>query len=191
VFRSLRRAVTAQDYEALAREFSGVGKVRATATHWNSVTLYVAPQGGGYVSDVLEDNLLAYFEDKRPVTTTIEIKDVEYVRIYVTAQIAVKGYYPPAQVREQVQKAGAALLAFENVDFGRTLYLSKFYEAMEAIDGVAYVSVTEFRREDQKASVEETGKLLMNDDDIPIQPGADEPAYGAGIQVIVLDEGGE
>lgn len=29
VFRSLRRAVTAQDYEALALDFSGVGKVRA------------------------------------------------------------------------------------------------------------------------------------------------------------------
>ena len=37
--------MTTGDYEALARSFDGVGKVRATATGWNRVTLYVAPSG--------------------------------------------------------------------------------------------------------------------------------------------------
>jgi Baseplate J-like protein len=68
VFRSLKRAVTAQDYEALALDFKGVGKVLAEGTSWNVVTLFVAPAGGGHVSDVLEANLLAYFEDKRPMS---------------------------------------------------------------------------------------------------------------------------
>src|SRR5262245_35401153 len=57
VFRSLKRAVTGADYEALALSFKGVGKVRARATGWNTVTLSVAPEGGGKVSDVLEANL--------------------------------------------------------------------------------------------------------------------------------------
>jgi len=85
VFRSLKRAVTTADYEALALDFKGVGKVQAKAVNWNTVNLYVAPEGGGYVSDVLVKNLLAYFEDKRLITTTIAIEDVEYVKIYVTA----------------------------------------------------------------------------------------------------------
>ena len=92
VFRSLKRAVTAQDYEALALDFKGVGKVLAEGTSWNVVTLFVAPAGGGHVSDVLEANLLAYFEDKRPVSTIIEIEDVDYVPIYVTAEVGVKSY---------------------------------------------------------------------------------------------------
>ncbi|MGD0603377.1 MAG: baseplate J/gp47 family protein, partial [Streptosporangiaceae bacterium] len=54
VFRSLRRAVTADDYEALALSFQGVGKVRAVPGGWNQVSLLVAPAGGGKVSDVLE-----------------------------------------------------------------------------------------------------------------------------------------
>ncbi len=62
---SIKRAVTAEDYKALALDFSGVGKVRAEAANWNIVTLFVAPAGGGLVSDVLEADLLAYFEDKR------------------------------------------------------------------------------------------------------------------------------
>lgn len=90
VFRSLKRAVTSEDYEALALNFKGVGKVRAEAASWNTVNLSVAPEGGGHVSDVLRENLLAYFEDKRMLTTLIEIEDVTYVKIYVTAEVGLK-----------------------------------------------------------------------------------------------------
>ncbi|HEX8696576.1 MAG TPA: baseplate J/gp47 family protein [Longimicrobium sp.] len=187
VFRSLRRAVTAADYRALALQLGGVGKVRSEATNWNTVTLYVAPQGGGHVSDVLQASLLAYFEDKRPITTTIEVEDVDYVAVYVTAEVGVKGYYSAGRVKEQVERAGAALLAFENVDFGQTVYLSKFYEAIENIDGVAYVNITEFRRGDGAAAFEATGKLVMGPNEIPTAPG-DDPAYAAGIRVVLPEE---
>ena len=43
VFRSLRRAVTASDYEALALSFQGVGKARAVPGGWNQVSLLIAP----------------------------------------------------------------------------------------------------------------------------------------------------
>lgn len=188
VFRSLRRAVTADDYRALALQFSGVGKVRAEATAWNTVTLYVAPQGGGQVSDVLQAALLAYFEDKRPITTTIQVDDVDYVPVHVTAEVGVKGYYAPERVREEVQRAGAALLAFDEVDFGRPIYLSKFYEAIEAIDGVAWVAVTEFRRGDSNVSVEPTGKLEMGPNEIPTAP-LGVAGYEAGIRVRLPEEG--
>lgn len=185
VFRSLKRAVTADDYRALALDFKGVGKVRAAAAGWNTVKLFVAPEGGGHVSDVLSANLLAYFEDKRPVSTTIEIEDVDYVQIYVTAEIAVKGYYPPAEVEEQVKDAAGSLLAFENVDFADIIYLSKFYEAIEAIEGVEFVTITEFRREEE-AGVERSGRIALAAHEIPIVP--DEPGYAGGIQVRLLED---
>lgn len=187
VFRSLRRAVTADDYRALALQFSGVGKVRAEATRWNTVTLYVAPQGGGHVSDVLEASLLAFFEDKRPITTTIEVEDVDYVPVHVTAEVGVKGYYAPQRVREQVERAGAALLAFDNVDFAQTLYLSKFYEAVEAVDGVEYVNITEFRRGDGPVRFETTGRLVMGANEIPVAPAGDA-RYAGGIRVVLPEE---
>jgi Baseplate J-like protein len=147
VFRSMRRAVTTADYQALALNFPGVGKVRAVAANWNTVKLYVAPQGGGKVSDVLRTNLLAYFEDKRPITTQIDIANVDYVMIFVTARIGVKNHYEPNEVKAQVQQAAGQLLAFEQVDFAQTVYLSKFYEAIETVEGVKHVTITEFRRE--------------------------------------------
>ena len=188
VFRSLKRAVTAQDYEALALDFKGVGKVLAEGTSWNVVTLFVAPAGGGHVSDVLEANLLAYFEDKRPISTIIEIEDVDYVPIYVTAEVGVKSYYNRDDVKEQVQQAVSKLLAFENVDFQQTVYLSKFYEAIEAIDGVAFVNISEFRREGQPSGfVEALGKIELGPHEIPTVP-SDNPEYTGGLRV-ELEEG--
>ncbi len=193
IFRSLRRAVTAEDYRALALDFKGVGKVRAKAAGWNLVSLYVAPAGGGYVSDMLRQNLLAYFEDKRPVTTLIEIENVDYVKIYVTAEVGMKPYYTRESVKEQVQAAASNLLDFANVDFGQTLYLSKFYEAIEAIDAVDHVTVTEFRREGKDSLP--TGKVELDPNEIARKPSGlpDDPAgdadYASGIRVM-FEEGG-
>ncbi len=192
VFRALNRAVTAGDYKALALNFTGVGKVRATAAGWNTVKLFVAPTGGGYVSDVLKANLLAYFEDKRPVSTIIEVEDVDYVKVYITATIGVKSYYDPMVVQQAVEKAVGQLLAFDNVDFGITLYLSKVYEEIENIDGIEYVTISEFRRDpphpDYPAhkSLSE-GKIVLDDNEIPRIPNdpTDDSAYGKGIKVLL------
>lgn len=185
VFRSQKRAVTAGDYIDLARDFKGVGKVRAEKGNWNNVFLYVAPQGGGKVSDVLKKNLLAYFEDKRTVTTVVEIKDVDYVKIYVTAKVGMQSYYSWEDIEEKVRKAGGNLLDFDNVDFGHTLYLSKFYEAIEAVEGVEYVTITEFRGENTESEEHwKTGKIQLNENEIPVIPtDAEDSDYSGGIFV--------
>ena len=185
VFRSLNRAVTRADYEALAIRFGGVGKVRAEATSWNTVTLFVAPEGGGQVSDVLRFDLLAYFEDLRPLSTLIEVESVDYLEVFVTAEVEVVGYYSQEQVAEEVRAAAGALLAFETVDFGRPLNLSKFYEAIEAIEGVASVFISEFRSEREPVgTIEEDGRIRPAAHEVPV-PAA---AYDDG--VLVLATGG-
>jgi hypothetical protein len=199
VFRSLRRAVTVGDYEALALDFAGVGKVRAVATNWNTVTLSVAPQGGGAVSDLLKRNLIAYFEDWRPVNTRVEVESVHYVPVFVTAKVDVEAYHSRRRISEQVRQAVRAVLAFDTVGFGEVLYLSKLYEAVEAISGVAGVLISEFRRPGQAEALPAEGKLVMAGDELPRVPdGTDDfdnhpltatPAdYPDGVQV--LAEGG-
>lgn len=199
VFRAHKRAVTEEDYKALALNFPGVGKVRAEATSWNTVKLFVAPQGGGFVSDTLEAELLAYFEDKRQIGTRIDIEDVTYVPIYVTAQVGVTRYYTPEAVIAQVKAVAASQLAFENVDFAQPLYLSKFYEVIEQIDGVEYVTITEFRRGDPHLPnpahpgqppgyIEPTGKLQLRTNEIPTAPDSskrENAAYRGGLQVML------
>lgn len=188
VFRSLKRSVTAEDYKALALDFNGVSKVRAEATNWNTVTLFVAPEGGGLVSDVLRENLLAYFEDKRPLSTIIEIEDADYVKIFIKAEVGAMGYYAREDIKEKVLKAVGNLLAFKNVEFGQILYLSKFYEAIEAIEGVEYVTISEFRSErDPAGSVDSEGKIKLGVNEIPRIPDdpEDDQNYAKGTYVII------
>jgi hypothetical protein len=188
VFRSLNRAVTQADYVALALSFPGVGKVQAQATGWNTVTLYVAPQGGGKVSDTLEANLKAFFEDKRMLSQIIEVADVDYVSVYVTAQIGVQSYYVPSDVLAGVQQAAAALLAFDNVTFGQTIYLSKFYEASEGVPGVQFVNITEFRRGDEPpGTIESTGFIRLASNEVATIPL--DSAYATGIQAVLVQGG--
>jgi predicted phage baseplate assembly protein len=189
VFRSLQRAVTAADYEALALSFKGVGKVRAVATGWNQVTLFVAPAGGGKVSDVLEASLKAYLEDKRMLSQLVEVSDVDYVPIRVTAEIAIQTFYVATDVVAQVQQVAADLLAFDNVSFNQTLYLSKFYEDSQELPGVVFVNITEFRREDTPVpAVEPTGKITVGPNEVPVVPA--DPAYANGMNVVVINQAG-
>jgi hypothetical protein len=189
VYRSFRRAVTPDDYTALALNFKGVGKVRAEATHWNQVTLYVAPQGGGRKSDILEANLLAYFNDLRPLSTIIEVADVQYVKIYLSARLGIDSYYSRADIKKKVEKAVASLLAFDNVDFGQRIYLSKFYEAIEAIDGVNFVTIDEFRREGEAGPEDNLGRILLKPSEIPrlpyssVEDSQTEAVYTNGIYI--------
>lgn len=197
VFRSFKRAVTGEDYKAMALNFPGVGKVRAEVLNWNRVTLYVAPEGGDRVSDLLTANLLAYFEDKRPLSTLIEVEDVDYVRIYVSAKVGLESYYSQTEMRDKIQKAASNLLAFDNVDFGETIFLSKFYEAIEAIDGVAFVTLTEFHREGEEipAAMHPEGRLELTASEIPRLPGTavEDPVtdipYREGINIISIEGG--
>jgi hypothetical protein len=94
-----------------------------------------------------------------------------------------------SDVQSQVETAAAALLAFDNVDFGQSIYLSKFYEVIEAIEGVLYVNVTEFRRGDKLApAVDPAGKIELLPNEVPTGPS--DAAYAAGIRVVVTNQGG-
>jgi hypothetical protein len=195
VFRSLKRAVTAEDYRALALQLSGVAKVRALADNWNQVTLFVAPEGGGRVSDVLRNNLLAYFEDKRPLSTVIEVEDVDYVKIYVSASIGIDSYYSQAELQKAVEAAAALVLDFDAADFGKPIYLSKFYEAIEKIPGIRFANISEFRREGETAPVQPEGRIVLAPSELPRIPGssvADDPAeqaYVTGLRVLSIEGG--
>jgi hypothetical protein len=182
LFRARQRAVTAQDYEIHARAF-GVAKARARAPGWNRVELFVAPAGGGQPSDTLKEDLREYFEDKRILTTLLDIRDPSYTEVYIEGTLHVEAYYFTDQVRQQVENAVSELLAFDNVDFEDKLYLSKVYEAIEAVKGVAGVHIARFARSDSPRPLPEEGILRFGWDEIP------RAGYATGIRLTAVRGG--
>jgi hypothetical protein len=168
-FSSMQRAVTADDYVALARLFPGVSKARAEATGWNNIRLFIAPTGSGEPpSDILRRDLLAYFEDKRMLTTFIQIEGPDYVSINVTADVEALPYFRNMDVSVAADRAVRALFEFERVDFKQTLYLSKIYEALESLDGVNSVFVSVFQRSGDAEPVSEKGLIQLRENEIPV-----------------------
>jgi hypothetical protein len=181
VFSSMSRAVTAADYEAQARLFPGVSKARAVARSWNTVVLYVAPAGNGdEPTDMLRRDLLAYFEDKRMLTSMVEVASPDYVPLGIDVKVGAKAFHRNADVEAAVVATIRALFAFERADFGQTLYLSKLFEAVEALEGVDFVIVNRFARQDGAAPIAENGVLPLAQNEIAV--------LGADLKVVV--EGG-
>jgi hypothetical protein len=176
LFRAMGRAVTAHDYEFHAQEF-GVGKARARADGWNGIDLFVAPVGGGLPTDTLKEDLRTYFESKRIMTSLVELRDPVYVGVSIEGKLEVEAYFYQDQVKQRVENAIRDLLAFDNVDFEVRLYLSKVYEAIEAIEGVEAVNITRFAKPDSANALPPDGTLRFGWNEIPIA------AYAAGIRL--------
>ena len=169
VFSSMQRAVTADDYVAQAKLFPGVSKARAEATNWNVIKLYIAPTGAGdYSSDTLRRDLLAYFEDKRMMTVLIQIENPGYVQLEIRANIGARPYFSNADVLASAQAAVAALFAFESVDFAQVFYLSKVYEAIEALPGVDNLFVSRFHRAGDPVDIPPDGRIVLGPNEIPV-----------------------
>lgn len=152
-FRAINRAVTASDYVALTQRTGAVAKVRARSRSWNQIDVYVAPAGPTCqpVPEQLRRRLVGYLEDKRMAGTLVRVLDAQCVAIDITAALVADERFAADAVVSKVEAAIAGVLAFETVDFGQTVFLSDFYAAVEATEGVVAVTITTFRRQDRPA----------------------------------------
>jgi Baseplate J-like protein len=174
VFASMHRAVTASDYVAQALLFPGVYKARAVPLNWNTVVLYVAPRGTGEEpSDILKRDLRAFFEDKRMLTTQVDIQSPDYVRLEIQVEVGAKSYFRNVEVEAVARSTVEALFEFERADFGQTLYLSKLFEALEALDGVDFVVVQVFRRKSDPDPITANGRIQLGENEIALLAPAD------------------
>lgn len=151
VFRSRDRAVTLRDHVVLARQVPGVAKVVARTVAWNRVDLHIAPAGPALtaMSPELRSDLIGWFEDRRMIGTAVRFHDADPVEIEVAVEILVEPHAEPAATRQLVERTIAGLYSFEHVGFAQTLYISKIYEAVEAIDSVRATRVVRFGRVDE------------------------------------------
>lgn len=174
VFTSMQRAVTADDYVARAKLFPGVSKARAEATNWNTVRLFVAPTGSGELpSDILKRDLLAYFEDKRMLTSFVQIENPDYPRLAVTAEIGVRPVFRNDVVLADARATVAALFDFAAVDFAQVMYLSSIYQALEARPGIDHVFISRFSRAGDPQPIAADGRIAVNANEIPVLRDAD------------------
>ena len=78
--------------------------------------LIVAPAGGGIVSDTLKQDLLAFLDTKRIMTSIVQIVDPTYVQVLIDATVTVLPQFSRKPCSRSVVDAVTKLFAFDNVE---------------------------------------------------------------------------
>ncbi|MFH1084618.1 MAG: putative baseplate assembly protein, partial [Chloroflexota bacterium] len=167
LLRTRYRAVTADDYESLTlHAFPGeVARARCLQTPTvgdvsgaGRVYVVVVPalpeeEATGYIplarlalGDELKNRILAFLDERRLLTTLLDVRPAGYRRVRVAAQVVAR----PGADEERLQRdIVAALNRFVNPlrggpegtgwPFGRELYLSDLYACIQRVDGLLNV----------------------------------------------------
>jgi predicted phage baseplate assembly protein len=164
--RHRHRAVTAKDFEWLAREASTDVALARCYGGSNLVRVVILPKSLGdrpYPSWQLVERVRQYLDARRLVTTRIHVEGPEYegIEVQVLVVLAPTHLDEFADVQRLIENE---LRAFthplrggpERVGWpiGRTLHISELYYILEQVEGVDYADRVMMRRQDTKPWVD-------------------------------------
>jgi hypothetical protein len=159
-FRTQERAVTEQDYAAIAERFPGVQRAAATfrwTGSWYTVFITVERTGGLAVDAAFETALRDFMELYRMAGYDLEIESAMYVPLSVELHVCVGQDYFQSDVRSALLEifnnrilpdGGVGLFYPGNFLLGQPFYLSPLVAAAQRVDGVESVRVITFERID-------------------------------------------
>ena len=143
--RSLWKAVTKEDYLALAEGFPGVAKAQVLDVNdcknirYYQVNLAVAPDGGGPPSTLLKQDLAGYLESRKVITVEINLFDPVYRPVSIDAEVFAYAGEDLDLVRSRVEEALADFFAFDRMSFGAPVHYSDLVALLDGVRGVSHV----------------------------------------------------
>jgi predicted phage baseplate assembly protein len=165
--RAFDRAVSLEDYAALARSFAGVAKARAAWEHRDPsdpvrrslerprIHLTVAATDRiPPLQPAFKRALRDFLDARRDPNQPLFIGDFTPVTIHLEVEVEPEPDRLPDVVIEDVRRALSSvrnpdgsfgLFAFERLDFGVSLHLSDVYAAVQAVSGVRAARLPVFR----------------------------------------------
>lgn len=129
--RTLRRAVTKEDYEAVIEQAPGVAKAGVYFNCGKAVQAYIVPDGGGIASSVLLTSTLAYINSRKMITTTVTISAAGEVHIKIVADIVAEASRLNATVKSNVETAIVNWLNYLYQEIGGTIVIGDIYQLIE------------------------------------------------------------
>lgn len=163
--QALRRAVTVDDYAALALQVPRVAKARAEAEVYTNVAIYIAPNGGGAPKQQLLNAVVEYMQTKKMIGVDVVAVSAAYTPIDINATITVDTSFSREQVRDAILHALQKLLAFDVVNFGEKIGQSRIYTKLANIPGVSNSVVTQLVARGKGSGV---GDIRLGTNEIPV-----------------------
>lgn len=158
-FRVQERAVTPEDYTEMAQRHPEVQRAAATIRwtgSWYTVFLTIDRFGGRPVDAGFEEELRAHLERYRLAGHDLEVDGPRYVSLEVEMLVCVMPEYFRSDVKtvllevlgnRTLPDGRRGVFHPDNLTFGQPVYLSRLYEAAQAVEGVDRVEITRFQRQ--------------------------------------------
>lgn len=150
--RALNRAVTLADFSSLAYNVTNVGKAQATASVWNSVTLYVAPARTAIDTDpapgldslgnptteftALKSAVSTFLADKLLIGSSLTIQPPIYTDVVVSIQYVKYAQYTTTEVEADIKAAILSAFGYVNLSFEQTIYPQDIEAVVNTLSGV-------------------------------------------------------
>ncbi len=157
-FRTQERAVTADDYAAIAERDPSiqraVAQVRWTGS-WHTVFITADPVAGANATQI-DAALPGELEPYRMAGVDLDVSEPHYVSLEIALHVCMQNDYFRSDVAQRLYASlgnrrlaggGVGLFYADNYTFGQSVYLSQIYQAARAVPGVAAVQVTTFQRQ--------------------------------------------
>ena len=145
--RSLWKAVTKDDYKALAEGFPGIAKAQVLDSNdcanirYYQVNMAVAPNGGGLPSPTLKRELAEFIESRKVITIEVNLFDPCYRPVSIDAEVYVYQAEDTNTVRRRIEEALQAFFSFDKLVFGQSVYFSDVVSLLDGIQGVSHVTM--------------------------------------------------
>ena len=158
---TLNRAVTLKDYANLALSVSQVGKANATASTWNSVTIYLSPLRNdgdgdlypGYTGDPgnggvitpewtrIQSSVNTYLSDKIQIGVSYTLTQPTYVPVTLSIQYVKLSTYTDADVQTNIKSAIVNGFSYNYVNFADVIPAEELEFKLRQVEGVDKVKV--------------------------------------------------
>ena len=150
---ALSSATSGEDYAIQAEGFThpvfgSVLKAVAslkTSLNANIVFLHILAAGPNDVPVLpslgLKQSLETFFGDLKVLTDEVRVVEGAIKSVDIKANVIISRSADPSVIRTQVQAAITEFFDIAQWDMGQPLYLSRLYEALQAIEGVAFVQL--------------------------------------------------
>lgn len=173
---SRRRAVTLADYEYLALQVAQVGRAKASAGVYSSITLYLQTQNDGTTTpgiqassptaswNNLATNVSSFLNEKTPAGTTVSIVEPTYVNMYITLTVVADSAYKNSAVERTIRSAfinPGGLFSYETLEFGQLIAYSSVMAKAAGVAGVKSILIAKLNT-DNSSSVATSGIQLTD-----------------------------
>ena len=162
VISAQNRAVTKNDFIALANQVDGVSKstivytpsITGASAGNASVTVYAQPVVADYLTNVatsysvtstMQSAIVNFIQPLALLgVTVIAAPTITWEKIKATLTVFVNDRYVSNWVKQDVSDAIDALFSFDNVFFGQRLTIGQLYRAIFNVPGVDYCTISVF-----------------------------------------------